>query len=82
MADIQMAGQMEQQQQDHPSPASSQDRSKSVSNNQSLSLSGPPGGPNAGIASFRRYVILIYMSRRVVLYSFFFILYEKGFYFS
>lgn len=64
--DNQMAGQMEYQQQEHPSPASSQDRSKSGSHPQSQSLSGVP---NAGIASFRRYVILIYLVCRVALYS-------------
>lgn len=57
-----------EQQQEHPSPASSQDRSKSASNNQSQSLAGSSGVPNAGIASFRRYVIHIYILCRVVLY--------------
>ncbi|KAE8552982.1 hypothetical protein EYB25_004361 [Talaromyces marneffei] len=55
VADNEMAGQIEQQQQqEHPSPASSQDRSKTGSYNRSQSLSGQSGVPNAGIASFRR----------------------------
>lgn len=66
--DNHMAGQMEQQEQ--PSPASSQDRSKSASNNQSQSLAGSSGVPNAGIASFRRYVIHIYTLPCCVVFPF------------